>query len=234
MLTITDAVIRYRRGNFSLGPVSFAVMPGEIWAVLGRNGVGKSTLFRAISGSRSNAYAASGAIACDGEVEYVPQGLAVPGRLSVQDLLEYAALLREIPRGSRAARIADVLEKAQLTEQKRSRVSTLSGGQQRRLVIGQALLASAHVYLFDEPSSGLDIVQRAELRSVLSGLSADAGVLISSHIVEDLAGLATHVLHLDEGRQIFAGTAAEYLGEGADLSSTEVWNQAYRRHLGIP
>lgn len=232
-MTLDVDTLHYRpSGNsFSLGPVTLRAQRGQFWAVLGSNGAGKSTLFDVLSGQ---SVAESGHLQRDGECSLVPQHAEIPGRFTVQGVLNYLAVLHRVDRDQRPARIQNALDLTGLTDLATQKVGKLSGGQRRRVVIAQALLSEPEILLMDEPSAGLDLDQRDTLRSALKRLRQDRVILVSSHIIEDLAGLASHVLHLRDGRALFTGPVEDYLlgpeaapPSVADASSPTAWTAAY-------
>ncbi|MGQ4494207.1 ABC transporter ATP-binding protein [Dermabacteraceae bacterium P13095] len=214
--------------GFRLGPVSFTAEAGQVWALIGANGAGKSTLFQLLTGGLRPS---SGQVTVDPSLSFLPQGVSIPGRLTVTQMLRYMALLEGVKGARRRRRaVAHVLDLVRLGEKADAKVATLSGGQHRRLLIAQALLSDPRVLLLDEPTAGLDIDQRGTLREIILGASRQRTTFVSSHIVEDLAGVADHVLHLQEGRQKYAGDVAGYLaplGEAADHSAVDSWVRAY-------
>lgn len=228
-LSVESVAYRYTATGPRLGPFTFEARPGQIWAVLGANGAGKSTLLRLIAGELTPS---EGHINRSGTTELVPQGAAVPGRLTVRQTLDYLALLRGVPRGVRAENVDNALRLVRMQDLADQRVRKLSGGQHRRLVIGQALVARPSTLLMDEPSAGLDLDQRATLRDTVAEVGKERLVLISSHIVEDLAGVADHVLHIAGGRLVFAGPSREFLGAAGTndkaVDTVERWTTAYR------
>ncbi len=241
-LRVQAVEFQYPGGRSRFGPFTFAAHPGEVWAVLGSNGAGKSTLLRLIAGDLNPA---SGTIHNSGSVELIPQGVSIPGRLTVSQTFEYLALLRGVPRAERAERVADAIRAVGLTDQADAKIGKLSGGQQRRAVIGQALTSRPHTLLMDEPSAGLDLDQRETLRTTVAGIGRDRLVMVSSHIVEDLVGVANHVLHIVEGTVVFAGSSVDYLrvvspdptdDASNEPDTVERWMAAYRvwnaPHLG--
>lgn len=236
-LALEDSAFRYVGGP-NIGPITFAAHPGEVWAILGANGAGKSTLLKILAGELRPH---QGHATASGAVELVPQSVSIPGRLAAGQVLSYLALLKGVPSVIRRERVRSALMLVNLTDHEHAPVRTLSGGQHRRLVIAQALLTRPRAVLLDEPSAGLDLDQRATLRGLVTRLGIDHAVLISSHIVEDLAGVASHVLHLVSGEMVFCGLATDYLRvtdsgatdtgsggtDGVDrwVSAYHVWNR---------
>ena len=230
MIATREAVFQYRGSSFVLGPVSFQAGVNQVWAVVGSNGAGKSTLFHLINGETKPS---SGSVECTGSVELVPQGVEIPGWLTIWDTYQYLAALRGVRRKSIDYVVADALELVNLRSVEDQSVRSLSGGQKRRAVIGQAVLGCPATILMDEPSAGLDLDQRAALKEAVAGLARNCAIILSSHIVEDLAGLATHVLHLRSGRVSYVGDVQGYLAgvsqaNQADETNVAAWNSAYQ------
>jgi ABC-2 type transport system ATP-binding protein len=135
-----------------------------------------------------------------GGIGYCPQEAVLPGHFTCCEFLGYLAWLRKVPKRLRTRQTQGALEAVNLGEVADHRISSLSGGMRRRLLIAQALLNEPTWILLDEPTTGLDPEQRASMRRLLaSGLPA-AHVLISSHIIEDVAALADRVVFLQAGR----------------------------------
>ncbi|MET0820953.1 MAG: ATP-binding cassette domain-containing protein [Aeromicrobium sp.] len=191
--------------------------------LLGVNGAGKSTLLESVAGllsPRSGSVLVAGADVYDGRrradasrhVALVPQDFDFPGNFTVLEFLRHMAWMRAVPRGSTAGRVDAAVESVGLQQQARQRLSTLSGGMTRRAAIAQALLADPAVLLLDESTTGLDPVQRAEIRLLLRSLATSRCVVLASHIVEDIEQLATRVAVLHRGRVLFDGATADIAG----------------------
>ncbi|WP_370249012.1 ATP-binding cassette domain-containing protein [Nocardioides sp.] len=191
--------------------------------LLGVNGAGKSTLLRILSTSlvpdRGTVRLTDG----DGSLSdlrrrigFMPQALPVPGTVRVGDFLGYLAWLREIPRRRRGAAVATALARTDLTAQHDARVSALSGGMFRRLLLAQAILAEPPVLLLDEPTAGLDPQQRLQLRRILVEQAWLRAVVVSSHSFEDLAPVVTRTVVLHDGRVVFDGPMSELAGRAEE------------------
>jgi manganese/iron transport system ATP-binding protein/manganese/zinc/iron transport system ATP- binding protein len=178
----------YAPGTDRLSDVSFALPPGRIAAVLGPNGGGKTTLFRALLGELP---VRRGDVELAGRPAYVPQTdrtrLDFP--VSARDVVLMGAYhrtpaWRRIARADREAAGA-ALERVGLADLARERFGALSGGQRQRVLIARALLQDAPVLLLDEPLSGVDAVSAARIESVLASLRADGrALLVATHDVE--------------------------------------------------
>ena len=178
----------YAPGSDTLRGVSFALDPGTIAAVLGPNGGGKTTLFRALLGELPER---RGEVVLDGRPAYVPQTdrtrLDFPvGALDVVLMGAYSRIpaWRRIPRADReAARTA--LDRVGLGEAARARFGELSGGQRQRVLIARALLQDSPVLLLDEPLSGVDTASAVRIETVFDELRAEGRILlVATHDVE--------------------------------------------------
>lgn len=204
-LSCRDLTLR-RSDAFQLGPLSLDLRPG-VTCLVGANGAGKTTLFRIITGLEG---AGGGSVDLGGDgLGYLPQDPILPQRASATQFLEYVGWLQKVPRGALATAIEEVLAQVGLADKAKEPVRALSGGMQRRLGIAQALLHRPGVVLLDEPTVGLDPLQRASLRTTIGGLGSESAVLVSTHLVEDVRGMADRVLVLRAGQLIFDGSVDE-------------------------
>ncbi|TQL01102.1 ATP-binding cassette domain-containing protein [Cellulomonas sp. SLBN-39] len=217
MLVATSLV--KKRGEFVLGPVDVELDVG-VSALLGANGAGKTTLMQLAAGLLR---ADGGSIECTapprgaaGGVGYLPQDFAGPRRPRVRDYLRFVAWCRS-GKGQqiREKDIDHALALVDLTERSASRIGSLSGGMVKRLGIAQALLGDPAVIILDEPTVGLDPIQRREIRGLLQRLGEDRSVLLSTHLSEDVASTADHVVALHAGRVVFTGSTRGLAGGSA-------------------
>jgi manganese/iron transport system ATP-binding protein/manganese/zinc/iron transport system ATP- binding protein len=216
----------YGTGIERLAGVSFSLDGGRIAAVLGPNGGGKTTLFRALLGELPVRH---GVVELAGRPAYVPQTdrtrLDVP--VSALDVASMGAYLRTKPwrRLSRADRSVarEALDRVGLADRAGARFGTLSGGQRQRVLIARALVQDAPLLLLDEPLSGVDAVSAARIEDVFAGLRAEGrALLIATHDVEH-ARRWDAVLCLNH-RQIAYGPPA-------DVLSPEVLQATYGAEL---
>lgn len=178
-----------------------------IVGLVGVNGAGKSTLMKVAVGQIRPT---DGLTILDGEsasrrgalIGYCPQEVDLPGNFTCAEFLSYVAWLRKLPRHGRLDEVETALDAVDLTKKGHQKISSLSGGMRRRLTIAQALLGSPTWILLDEPTTGLDPEQRASIRALLADMRTTSKILISSHIIEDVAALADRVIFLHDGRVI--------------------------------
>jgi ABC-2 type transport system ATP-binding protein len=205
-----------RAASESIVDVTLELMPGTT-GLLGVNGAGKTTLIRLALGELAPT-AGEVSRSAGGErvpIGYCPQDARFPGGYRVREVFEYLAWLRRVPRARRPAEVARCLAVAGLEGRADHRVRSLSGGMSRRVAIAQAFIGDPAVVLLDEPTTGLDPEQRVRCRDVIRDVARDSTVLLSSHLIEDVATLATRVLVLDEGRLVRDVTERELSGLGA-------------------
>ncbi|MCB7138209.1 ATP-binding cassette domain-containing protein [Cellulosimicrobium marinum] len=217
-VVISDLVTAYRR--FRLGPLSTELGTG-VTALLGANGAGKSTLMRVVVGT---ARATSGAVSVPGgasAVGFLPQDFTGPPWASVVDYLRYVAWCRSSrTRRIRAFDVMDALDAVGLGERAGSRIKDLSGGMVRRLGIAQALLGGPQLLVLDEPTVGLDPMQRREVRRLVHELGESMTILLSTHLAEDVAVVADAVLVLEQGRLLYDGDVAALCDGGPVTAET--------------
>jgi ABC-type Mn2+/Zn2+ transport system ATPase subunit len=203
----------YRPGADALAEVAFAVGPGEVVAVLGPNGGGKSTLFRALLGELPQR---RGAVDLAGRPAYVPQTerarLDFPvSALDVALMGAYGRTrwFRRLARADRAAARA-ALARVGLAERAHERFGALSGGQRQRVLIARALVQDANVLLLDEPLSGVDAPSAARIEALFGELRAEGrALLVATHDARQ-ARAWDRVLCLN-GRQLAFGAPADVL-----------------------
>lgn len=206
--------------------VSFSLGPG-VSVLLGPNGAGKTTLLRALVDPHPKAKTAITIASSEATVErrtsdrrtrnanvgYMPQEWRYFSGYRVRECVEYAAWLKGIPSADLDRRAREALAFVNLTDVADRRVSRLSGGQQRRVGLAEAIVHSPRILLLDEPTVGLDPAQRNEFLSLLSDRHQST-VLLSTHIISDVADIAGQVIVLCDGKVAFSGTT-EKLADGA-------------------
>jgi ABC-2 type transport system ATP-binding protein len=203
-----------------LHPLDLDLGPG-ITGLLGPNAAGKTTMLRMLATvlmPSQGSVRVHGLDAADPEARteirrrlgYLPQELGFPGGFTTFAFLDYLALLKEWNDApARHAEVRRVLGVVDLEGSSTKKIRTLSGGQRRRLALGQALLGSPALLVLDEPTTGMDPEQRASLRRVLAELARESTVILSTHQTEDVAALCERVIVLDAGRIRFDGPVAD-------------------------
>ena len=195
--------------------------------LLGANGAGKTTLMRILAGvirPTSGRVVVGGLdladrasrVACQRTLGYLPQDLGLYPDLTGWEFLDYLGLLKGMrDRRGRRRRVDALLETVGLSPYARRRVGGYSGGMKRRLGIAQALINEPRLLIVDEPTAGLDPEERIHFRNLLSELAGDRTVLLSTHIVEDVAQTCSDLTVLAGGHAVFRGGPAALVGAAA-------------------
>ena len=144
-------------------------------------------------------------------VGWMPQQVRAIAGLTCREQVAYAGWLKGLDRRAAWEAAGTALERVDLAAEAGRRTSQLSGGQQRRVGLAQALVHRADVLLLDEPTAGLDPNQRARFRDILREVSRDVPVVVSTHQVDDLTDLFDTVVVMDRGRLPFSGSPAAFM-----------------------
>ncbi|HEV7145561.1 MAG TPA: metal ABC transporter ATP-binding protein [Pedococcus sp.] len=240
------AIIELRSAAFGyaeravIAQLSLRIDRGEVVALLGPNGSGKSTLVKGLLGlsdqlgGQVTLFGVDRAAFTDKHrIGYVPQrhSLSTSVRATVREVVEIGRLPHRRwwapwQRGD-AAIVQESLELVGLADRAHEDVSTLSGGQQRRVLIARALAAQPEVLVMDEPTAGVDTASQAVLADVLSRLAArGTTMLIVTHELDALTGTVTRVLCTNSGRIDYDGSLADYIGGHACAAEPVVHHHA--------
>lgn len=216
MLCINGVSKTYSGGVEALKDVSLKMERG-VFGLLGANGAGKSTLMRTLATLQQPD---AGAIRLDGYdlfadlraarrlIGYLPQDMGVYPRVSAREMLDYIAGLKGIGGAARRRQIEELLEKVNLADVADRRLDAYSGGMRRRFGIAAAFLGSPDLVIVDEPTAGLDPTERRRFQFLLAEAARGCVLILSSHIVEDLAGLCSDMALMNQGRIIRNGSPA--------------------------
>src|SRR5437588_11631409 len=214
----------YRGGVHALDTVDMNI-PGGMFGLLGPNGAGKTTLMRIMAGilrptsgdlyiGEYDCNTEKGRTAIKRMLGYLPQDLGVYPDLSAREFLDYIGILKGMDeRKTRRQRVEELLEIVSLDNVANRKLKTYSGGMKRRIGIAQALLNDPKLLIVDEPTAGLDPEERIRFRNLLSDLGGDRTVLLSTHIVEDIAQTCRNLAIMNNGQVIFQGTTVELASE---------------------
>ncbi|GGD48310.1 ABC transporter ATP-binding protein [Pseudoxanthomonas indica] len=208
-LELRDICKSYGHGVQALDQVSLTI-PVGMYGLLGPNGAGKSTLMRILATLQE----ADSGSATLGDLDvlhdkdavrrtlgYLPQEFGVYPHASAQDLLDYFAVLEGLGgRGERREVVESLLRQVNLWEVRKQKLGGFSGGMRQRFGIAVALLGNPQLLIVDEPTAGLDPAERARFLNLLSELGETSVVILSTHIVEDVAELCTRMAIINRGR----------------------------------
>lgn len=205
MLEIQNVSVRYGRKNV-LDDINLS-LPKGVYGLLGPNGAGKTTLMRCIAGIITPM---TGVVKCPNDlIGYLPQRFGMYKDLTVYETMQYFASLKGIDVKRQREEIMACLDKVRLSDKKKEKMRTLSGGMIRRVGIAQTLLGEPSVILVDEPTAGLDPEERLRFKNLISEIQSERTVIISTHIVEDVESLCDRIIILDHGRVLVKSSAEE-------------------------
>lgn len=221
---------RYPGRGWALENVSLTLGPGVL-GLLGPNGAGKSTLMRILA---TLAPASTGRVTWNGAdiaakpdairdvLGYLPQDFGVYPNLNAIEFLDYLAAAKGLDARSARTRALELLELVNLSDAMHRPLGGYSGGMRQRVGIAQALLGDPQLLIVDEPTAGLDPEERVRFRNLLSELSGERIVILSTHIVSDVEAVASRIALLARGSLVAVGEASELLA----AAEGRVWEWA--------
>lgn len=220
-LTVNNLGKQYKRDFWGLKDFSLDIKPG-ILGLLGPNGAGKSTFMRMLA---TITKPTNGTITWNGTdvvkspdvlrdvLGYLPQDFGVYPNLSAIEFLEYMSAIKGLDANSAKKRIDELLQLTNLVEAAKRPLGGYSGGMKQRVGIAQALLNDPQLLIVDEPTVGLDPEERVRFRNLLSDLSGERIVILSTHIVSDVEATATHIALVNKGQLLREAAPENLLNE---------------------
>ena len=222
MLTIKNLTHVYANGTRALDDVSLTV-PNGMFGLLGPNGAGKSTLMRTIATLQTPT---SGSVTFDDidvirqpeqlrrTLGYLPQDFGVYPRVSAYDMLDHMAILKGIASGrERKTEVERLLVQTNLWDVRKKALAGFSGGMRQRFGIAQALIGAPRLIIVDEPTAGLDPEERNRFLNLLAEIGENVVVILSTHIVEDVADLCPAMAIIAGGRIVTTGAPETLMRE---------------------
>jgi ABC-2 type transport system ATP-binding protein len=193
----------------AVNDISFTVEPGQVLGFLGPNGAGKSTTMKMITGFLTPTAGSirvcghdvqSDPIAAKSCMGYLPEGAPSYAEMTVRSFLDFIANVRNLSGEIRARRLDDVIQRLALQGVLEQAIETLSKGFKRRVGLAQALLHDPQVLILDEPTDGLDPNQKHQVRTLISEMSKDKIIVISTHILEEVDAVCNRAIIISGGR----------------------------------
>ncbi|HET9588916.1 MAG TPA: ABC transporter ATP-binding protein [Anaerolineales bacterium] len=220
-MNIRNVGKQYNNRHWGLRDFTLELGPGVL-GLLGPNGAGKSTLMRILA---TITKATTGSVTWNGKdiarspddlravLGYLPQDFGIYPNLSAVEFLEYMAAIKGLDSKTAKRRIEELLQVVNLVEAARRALGGYSGGMKQRVGIAQALLNDPQLLIVDEPTVGLDPEERVRFRNLLSDLSGERIVILSTHIVSDVEATATHIVLIDQGKLLRESSPEDLLKE---------------------
>jgi ABC-2 type transport system ATP-binding protein len=245
-----------RYGDFlAVDRVDFTIEQGEIVGLLGHNGAGKTTIMKMLTGYLEPS---AGRVLVDGvdvaeqpkvvqrSLGYLSESLPLYPEMTVVDYLEYAAELRGVAPADQASAVRESIESTELEVKAFDRIYTLSRGYRQRVGVAQAILHKPRFLVLDEPTNGLDPSQTQHMRDLIRRLSAQATIILSTHIMQEVSAVCDRAMILRNGRlvldeslaalrrseRLLVGTDAEPEKVGAALRGIDGVGSALRGDRG--
>ena len=198
--------------------VSLTIARGEVLGFLGPNGAGKSTTMKMITGFLAPTSGtikvcgrdlAEAPLAAKARIGYLPEGAPAYSEMTPASFLDFIADIRGMGTAVKAARIREVVAKIHLEGVLNQTIETLSKGFKRRVGLAQAILHDPEILIMDEPTDGLDPNQKHEVRALIKEMAPHKGIIISTHILEEVDAVCTRAVIIAKGRLLFTGTPPE-------------------------
>ncbi len=221
-LKIDNLNLTYKNGYNAINGISLEIKNG-MFGLLGPNGAGKSSLMKTIVGLQKPT---SGSISFNDvnvveDADYIkkslgflPQDFGVYPKVNAYDLLNHIAILKGINnKTERQKQIQYLLEKVNLWDFRDKEVHTFSGGMKQRFGVAQALLGDPKIIIVDEPTAGLDPEERNRFNTLLSDISSEVVVILSTHLVEDVKNLCSEMTVMNRGQILKTGKPKELIKE---------------------
>ena len=222
MELIADRVTKQYKNKIAVDRMSFTLTRG-VTGLLGANGAGKTTLMRLLCGIL---VPTGGTVTFDGMdvgseeyrdiLGYLPQEFGYYPEFTGRDFLLYMSAMKGLAKRDALRRTEELIELVGLGDASVKRVRTYSGGMKQRLGIAQALLNDPQVLIMDEPTAGLDPQERIRFRDLIAEIGQDRIVLLSTHIVPDLAHIADRLMIMKDGQLLWRGKRP---ADGTDLET---------------
>lgn len=220
MELVLENITKKYKDKTAVQDINVRLRSGQLIGLIGKNGAGKSTLLKLLS---TITKPTSGHILLDGEdvvrnpnimravIGYLPQDVFVYPNLTILEYLSYISSVKGMKKKDAEKQIRSLISAFHLVDATDKRLGNCSGGMKQRVGIICALLGDPQVIIADEPTTGLDPEERVAVRNILSNLSKERIVILSTHIVSDIEAVASRIVMLQHGNLIFNGSPEELI-----------------------
>jgi ABC-2 type transport system ATP-binding protein len=218
--TISTQALTRRFGELvAVENVNLQVARGQFFGFLGPNGAGKSTTIKMLTGLLAPSSGKIDILGLDMDTHYVevkrqigvvPEGMALFGRLTGSEFLNFAGRMYGLDRETAGRRATELLEFMQLADQPKKLVTDYSHGMQKKLAMAAAVIHGPKVLFLDEPFEGVDAIAAGTLKAMLQGMIVrGATIFLTSHVLEIVERLCSHVAIIHQGRLVAQGSLEE-------------------------
>ena len=215
---VTKNLTKKYKDKIAVNSINLSINDGEMYALLGVNGAGKSTTIKMLSclikPTSGDALLNGNSIVSDSEkvkriINVSPQETAVAPNLTVRENLELMARIYGFGNEDAVSKAQKMIEDFELSDIAKSKAKTLSGGWQRRLSIAMSLISDPEILFLDEPTLGLDVLARRELWNKIGSLKGKITIILTTHYLEEAESLSDRIGIMVKGNLIAEGTAEE-------------------------
>lgn len=205
-------------GRTAVDSMSFSLSKGEVLGFLGQNGAGKSTTMRMAAGVIepdsgdvivSDRSVVSNRREAQRRLGFLPEGAPLYPDMTPLEFLNFLCAAHRISRKDCRSAVERVIADARIGDVMSKRISTLSKGYRRRVGLAGALIHDPDVLILDEPTDGLDPIQKRAVRALISRMSKEKAIVISTHTLEEVPAMCNRVIIIDEGKLIADGSPEE-------------------------
>lgn len=217
----------------AVNDISFTVKTGEVLGFLGPNGAGKTTTMKAITTflvpDEGNIFVGKNSIRENPDeikksIGYLPENNPLYEDMPVIDYLKFVGRIQDIPASEIPEKLLTVIDICGLEAEKHKKIAELSKGYKQRVGLAQALIHDPEVLILDEPTTGLDPNQIAEIRDLIKQIGKEKTVILSSHILAEVEATCDRIMIINKGKIVADGTTAELRSQsqGKDLVKTGI------------
>jgi ABC-2 type transport system ATP-binding protein len=216
---VTQGLTRRFGGLVAVDNVNLSVAPGQFFGFLGPNGAGKSTTIKMLTGLLAPSSGSMQILGLDlvanpvevkRQIGVVPEGMALFGRLTGSEYLNFVGRMYGLPRETAAKRAAELLEFMQLAGDPKKLVADYSHGMQKKLALAAAVIHAPKILFLDEPFEGVDAIAAGTLKAMLQGMiTRGATIFLTSHVLEIVERLCSHVAIINRGQLVAQGSLEE-------------------------
>ena len=230
MIRVSNVSKKYG-DHFAVKNLSFEIDNGKVYGFLGPNGAGKSTTMNIMTGYIA---ASEGDVEIDGHdilkdaeeakkcIGYLPEIPPLYQDMTVKEYLDFVAELKKVAKAERKNQVEEVMKKTFITDMQKRLIKNLSKGYKQRVGLAQAMIGNPDVIILDEPTVGLDPKQIIEIRELIRELKKDHTVILSSHILSEVAEVCDEIMIIAKGRLVAAGTAEQLLKDLGSSNTLEL------------